>query len=227
MAARKLIKTDRNGTKYFMVDRPCVRCGGAGGSDKWAFTGWTCYECGGSGEGRSEIIKEYTPEYEKKLEERRRKRREKYEAEHAEEIAQREAERRAKEEAAERERQEKERIEAERLQKLEAMKAASQFFGSVGDKVDLTVAFIKTAWFEVKSFSGFGYDTMFVHTFKDNDEHVFVWKTTSSIGWWNEETGDWDKPTEGQQLHVKGTIKEHSEYDGMKQTVLTRCRIKK
>jgi hypothetical protein len=28
----------------------CSRCGGAGGSDSWRFTGWTCYGCGGSGD---------------------------------------------------------------------------------------------------------------------------------------------------------------------------------
>jgi hypothetical protein len=92
---KKLIKVDRNGTKYFMVSRPCIRCGGAGGSDKWAYTGWTCYECGGTGQGKDEIVKEYTPEYEAKLEERRANRRAKWEAEHAEEIA----EAKAKEEA--------------------------------------------------------------------------------------------------------------------------------
>ena len=27
----------------------CPRCGGAGGSDKWSFTGWTCNRCNGSG----------------------------------------------------------------------------------------------------------------------------------------------------------------------------------
>jgi hypothetical protein len=27
----------------------CGRCGGAGGSDAWRMTGWTCYGCGGSG----------------------------------------------------------------------------------------------------------------------------------------------------------------------------------
>ena len=27
----------------------CKRCGGAGGSDKWAMTGWVCHECHGSG----------------------------------------------------------------------------------------------------------------------------------------------------------------------------------
>lgn len=31
--------------------RPCGRCGGAGGSEKWRHTGWKCYDCGGSGQG--------------------------------------------------------------------------------------------------------------------------------------------------------------------------------
>ncbi len=30
-------------------DDRCTRCDGAGGSDRWADTGWTCYQCGGSG----------------------------------------------------------------------------------------------------------------------------------------------------------------------------------
>ena len=68
------IRTDRNGTKYY-ADYTCQRCGGAGGSDKWRFTGWSCYECGGSGKSHKPmIIKEYTPEYEAKLAERRAKR---------------------------------------------------------------------------------------------------------------------------------------------------------
>lgn len=29
------------------LTRPCVRCGGAGGSDKWAATGWKCFRCDG------------------------------------------------------------------------------------------------------------------------------------------------------------------------------------
>lgn len=33
----------------YRYDRPCSRCGGAGGSDKWYHTGWTCYRCEGRG----------------------------------------------------------------------------------------------------------------------------------------------------------------------------------
>ena len=78
MSKMVYIRTDKNGTKIYH-DYTCPRCGGAGGCDKWAFTGWTCYDCGGTGErlNKPQIIKEYTPEYRAKLDEQARKRAEK------------------------------------------------------------------------------------------------------------------------------------------------------
>lgn len=73
----KLIRTDKNGTKYY-ANYTCRRCGGAGGADQWQFTGYTCYECGGSGLARKPYIyKVYTPAYEAVLAQRRAKREEK------------------------------------------------------------------------------------------------------------------------------------------------------
>lgn len=34
---------------YLVRERPCSRCGGVGGSDKWKFTGWRCFECNMTG----------------------------------------------------------------------------------------------------------------------------------------------------------------------------------
>lgn len=88
------IRTDKNGTKIYH-DWTCPRCGGAGMSDKWIFTGRVCYECGGSGKRHTaKIVKEYTPEYWAKLEAKRiakakkeEDERAKYAEEHKEEIA--------------------------------------------------------------------------------------------------------------------------------------------
>ena len=86
MAKIVYLRTDKNGTKYY-ANYTCPRCGGAGGSDKWAFTGWTCYECGGTGESSTPVIeKEYTPEYRAKLDERARKRAEAKRARQVEEF---------------------------------------------------------------------------------------------------------------------------------------------
>jgi hypothetical protein len=41
---------DEKGRPYFMQPRKCSRCGGAGKSDRWAMTGYTCFDCGGSGD---------------------------------------------------------------------------------------------------------------------------------------------------------------------------------
>lgn len=202
-----LIRTDRNGTKYFEGDVTCPRCGGAGGAVQWSYTGWTCYECGGTGKvvGR---WKEYTPEYEEKLFQRRKARAEKWQQEHAEEIARAEAERKAKEEA---DRIAKEKAEAEEKER----KARSQYIGNVGDKIDMDVILEKRAWFEIPSFRGFGTDTMHVYTFRDDQGNAIVWKTTGGI------------PNEtGSRVHLKGTIKELSEYKDEKQTILTRCKVR-
>ena len=71
MKKLQYVRTDRNGTKIY-YDWNCPRCGGAGGADMWAYTGYTCYECGGTGlRVKPLIVKEYTDEYAAKLEARR------------------------------------------------------------------------------------------------------------------------------------------------------------
>ena len=39
---------------------PCGRCGGAGGSDKWLHTGWTCHQCNGAGITGTRKVKLYS-----------------------------------------------------------------------------------------------------------------------------------------------------------------------
>jgi hypothetical protein len=48
------------GQPVFTRERVCGRCGGAGGSDKWAHTGWNCFDCGGSGRRGTETIRLFT-----------------------------------------------------------------------------------------------------------------------------------------------------------------------
>ena len=210
-----LIRVDRNGTKYFEGDVPCTRCDGKGiyiigvcngrPVPSWV-DGGVCFKCGGSGKEHGKW-KEYTPEYEAKLEAKRRARAEQRQKEQAEEFARLEAERKAKEDA--------ERIvrEAEE-QRIKEQKAISQHVGQIGDKIDLDVTFEKCAWFEIPSFRGFGTETMHIYTFRDGQGDALIWKTSKGM--------DLEK---GEALHLTGTIKDHSEYDEEKQTVLTRCKV--
>lgn len=210
-----LIRVDKNGTKYYTGMVECDRCNGKGiyyigvhngkPLPSWVDQG-ICFKCLGSGKVEGKW-KEYTPEYEAKLEAKRQAKREAQQRIWEAEEAQRKAEREAKEEA---ERIAREKAEAEER----ARKAISKHIGQVGDKIDVPVTFVKMAWFEIPSFRGFGTETMHIYTFKDADGNVLVWKTSKGMDL-----------EQGASFQLKGTIKEHSEYQEEKQTVLTRCKL--
>lgn len=93
MESKKLVRVDRNGTKYWDVTDVCPRCGGRGDYILGSLNYGVCFACGGSGT-KQYVWKEYTPEHEAKLEARRQAKAEKraeeqakYNEEHAEEIA--------------------------------------------------------------------------------------------------------------------------------------------
>lgn len=210
----KVIRVDKNGTKYFTGFEACDRCGGLGYADKWYFTGKTCYKCGGSGK-QPASWKEYTPEYEAKLETRRAKRRAKWLEDHKEELeaqAREEEERRQREEAERKAKEEAERLEQERI---EAQKKKSQYIGEVGERITLEAVYEFTAWFERKSFAGYGMETVYIINFRAGDDKL-IWMTTK---------GAPQLINEGDKIKLIGTVKEHKEYKGEKQTSLTRCRM--
>lgn len=198
----ELVRIDHNGTKYYRGTQPCPRCGGKGGSEAWKFTGWTCYECGGSGVVEVEW-KEYTPEHEAKLAKAR---------------AKRQAKRMAEIEARQAEYEEKKRVEEEerkaREEEIKAQKAISQYVGEVGEKIEVQVTYVGSPHWTAHI--GWMTQTMYAHNFKDDDGNVMVWKT----GTYPEALSE-----DGKRILLKGTVKEHSEYKDEKQTVLTRCKV--
>lgn len=86
--------------------------------------------------------------------------------------------------------------------------------GSVGDKLNMELTLERTSWYETH----FGYrsQTVWVYTFADAQGNQLVWKTQNCL-----------EVNEGSKVEVAGTVKEHSEYKGKPQTVLTRCKVKK
>lgn len=221
MAIKELIKTDRNGTKYWNTRVPCDRCGGDG-VYKWGavingrpqYVG-TCFKCNGAGKVW-DIVKEYAPEYRAKLDAANAKRRAKQEAKRAEEQAKREAERREREAQWAKEREERRKAE-------EARKAISQFVGNVGERITAKVTLDKKVTYEVPSFVGFGKDTKWIYIFVDESGNKFVWKTSRPM-WFEDENG-YEKPIfEGDSLTIKGTVKDHTEYKGEKQTEIQRVK---
>lgn len=84
----------------------------------------------------------------------------------------------------------------------------TEWYGSIKDKIDLR-ATLKT----IRGFDGV-YGWTSILTFEDNQGHQFVWKTGSYV-----------EAQEGAEVTLKGTIKAHTEYKGIKQTELTRCKV--
>ena len=85
----------------------------------------------------------------------------------------------------------------------------SQYLGEIGERLTVKVILKKVYIFE----GVFG--TTGIFTFEDEEENTIVWKTSA------------DKAFEEDTIYVlTGKVKEHSEYRGDKQTVLTRCNFK-
>lgn len=205
----KLIKIDRNGSKHYEGMVTCERCGGAGYYAIGILNNrpvlsphdaGVCWKCGGTGKVLSKWI-ERTPEYQAKLDAKRKAKQEakqaEWEAKHAEELAKAE-EKRLAEEA-----------------RIKALKAISQHVGEVGAKLTIKATYIRTSCFEVKSFRGWGTETMFIHIFKDAEGNVLIWKTSTGLS----------HLEYGEPVEIRGTVKEHSVYKDEKQTVLTRCKV--
>lgn len=240
MATRELIKTDKNGTKYFNELVRCDRCGGDG-VYKWGamishmgcapvpqFAG-VCYKCNGAGKVW-ETVKEYTPEYRAKLdaanEKRKAKQRAKWEAERAERERQlaeqimREAEERAKR-------------EAERLAEIERNRG--HYVGKVGDKIEAEVTLERTFSYEITAYNApWRTDTVHGYIFKTDDGNTLVWKSTGFLhvkqygehGCFKDKGGvfEYVHPQEGERLKIKGTIKAHEEFNNVNQTILNRVK---
>lgn len=211
----KPYKIDRNGTKYYQCVCRCPKCDGTGGIPQfWRIEGGRCFMCGGSGKIH-DTIKEYTPEYAAKLEARRKAR--------AEERARKEAEKRAEEERIEAERK-AERIAAWREANPEKAKAAdllhamaqtSDFVGEEGKRIDLKAIYLKGTSFSARKTNYYDSGIRYVHIFSVDSKKV-TWITS---------TIDLDAFTIGKTYNVRGTVKKHEEYNDIKQTMLTRCKV--
>jgi hypothetical protein len=244
-AAQETNVTSPTGKPYFRSQHSCSRCGGLGGSEAWRYTGWTCYQCGGSGKGAIVDAPLYTAEQLAKLVASAAKRQAAKDAKRDAERAIRDAERAvidAQWHAANEESVELIRgayaispegsyhrnqlgkalallnagkqlfwIDDCRALAVEAydkhaVRASSAHFGVVGQRMDVTftVDFVMT--FEPYTY---GAGCSYLNVGHTDNGNVVVYK--GSHGW-----------EKGETVTAKWTIKEHSERDGVLQTVLAR-----
>ena len=100
----------------------------------------------------------------------------------------------------------------------------SEFVGEIKSRIERVVTFIGESSYEREAYT-YGWETVYIYKFADEDGNMLVWKTTSSLGYWDE-NDDWNVVAPGENIKLRGTVKQHSIYNGIKQTVLNRCIVK-
>lgn len=100
----------------------------------------------------------------------------------------------------------------------------SEFVGEIKSRIERVVTFIGESSYEREAYT-YGWETVYVYKFADEDGNMLVWKTTSSLGYWDE-NDDWNVVDPGENIKLRGTVKQHNVYNGIKQTVLNRCIVK-
>ena len=109
-----------------------------------------------------------------------------------------------------------EALKRDELNRLNGMKP-SEYIGNIGDKITAVCTYEHTAWYNWHD--PFGRPTTrYIHSFKDTVGNVFVWNTGTY--------GDLSSDHIGHRFELKAIVKDHSEYDGEKQTIVKNCRIK-
>jgi hypothetical protein len=111
--------------------------------------------------------------------------------------------------------------------KLKAMRdfSGSEWVAEPKRRLDLTLTLVNDYVYEGCSYSYYDDGTRHIYTFRDADGNCFVWKTQKVIDCYDEQTEEWTDAEVGDTIVMKATVKEHSEYKGTKQTVITRPKI--
>lgn len=102
------------------------------------------------------------------------------------------------------------------------------YFGEIGAKFEKELVFEKSFAYQ----NDFGYygGTTYILLFRDDEGHVFKWSTSNGCykSWSSISGNDGYCDYEiGKKYLIKGSIKDHAEYKGVKQTVITRCKVLK
>lgn len=103
---------------------------------------------------------------------------------------------------------EKDRQKKDAQEKQKRESDLSQYQGTVGQKIEVSIKEAKCICSSEDGFGGYSY----LYKFIDNDGNCYMWSTGKNL------------ETE-KIIGLKGTVKDHKEYRGLKQTWVTRCKV--
>lgn len=104
------------------------------------------------------------------------------------------------------------------------------YIGTIGSKITAEAKMVNI--FEYRDYKYCYYGTThYIYTMQDAEGNVLVYKTSAYLTFKTGEIGDFGCPVEigirrGDKICISGTVKDHGEYKGIKQTVLQRVKVK-
>ena len=96
----------------------------------------------------------------------------------------------------------------------------SDYVGNIGERITVDITIKKISSFE-SHYSYYG-ETNYLYKFEDSAGNIYTWKTSGGLD--NEVNGKLTPMQEGDTCTIAGTVKDHKEYKGDKETVLTRVK---
>ena len=120
--------------------------------------------------------------------------------------------------------------EVEEERRLEALAdfSRSEWQHSPKDRVELDLTLVREYSYDRPAYA-YGTETAYIYTFADDNGNCYVWKTTGILRIESmDQDGVWETEIAkvGDRVSMRATIKEHSEYRGTRQTVITRPKVK-
>ena len=110
--------------------------------------------------------------------------------------------------------------EAARAREKSELAASSKHVGAVGERMTFRIeSFQHVAQWET------AYGITHLYRFVNVDGNVLVWFASSVFGHWSNDGQHYIEEDPATVKAIKATVKDHTERDGIAQTVITRCKI--
>jgi hypothetical protein len=105
--------------------------------------------------------------------------------------------------------------------KKQAEIKSSNYIGKVNDKIEIELTIKKRIAYET-NYTYYG-GTSYIYIMEDKTGNQYKWNTAKCL---YKQVGRYEEVIQdGETIKLKGSIKEHAEYNEVKQTVLTRCKL--
>ena len=100
----------------------------------------------------------------------------------------------------------------------------SKHLGTIKSRITAEVTLTGIFAYTDYKYSYYG-TTHYTYIMTDAEGNSLVWKTTNDLMLWDEKKEENDMIRKGDTMSITGTVKEHTDYKGVPQTVLTRCKF--